>query len=88
MIELYNITDVPYILFDPYNPILDINQYRIQIEYLLDTCCICYIEYNKDDDIRRLLICDHTYHMKCINTWITEYDNLTCPLCRSNILKN
>jgi hypothetical protein len=87
MIELYNINDVPYIgLFGPYNPILDIDQYTIQIEHLQDECSICYIEYNKNDDIRKLLGCDHNYHMKCINTWITEYNNVTCPLCRSNIV--
>jgi hypothetical protein len=93
MIDLYNINDVPNLgLFgpldeyeEPSNPILDINQYSIQIEHILDKCSICYIEYNKDDDIRKLLVCDHNYHIKCINTWITEYNNITCPLCRKNI---
>ena len=85
MIELYN----QYNEYKkPNNKILDINQYSIQIEHFEDECSICYIEYNKDDNIRKLLVCDHKYHMECINKWITEYNNHTCPLCRSNILKN
>jgi hypothetical protein len=64
---------------------LNIDEYSKQIEYLQEECSICCSEYEKEDNIRQLLICNHIYHKECINDWIYSYDNRTCPLCRKKV---
>jgi hypothetical protein len=34
-------------------------------------------------------ICDHTFHIKCLNTWLdsrNDIESQTCPLCRSRVV--
>jgi hypothetical protein len=42
-------------------------------------CSIC-LSGLKTPDKNRLLDCDHTFHKKCINKWLTLRN--TCPICR------
>ena len=39
-----------------------------------------------DDNIVKLVNCNHHFHTKCINTWLKI--NQTCPLCRTNTISN
>jgi hypothetical protein len=66
---------------------LHIYQYSKQIEYSADIseCSICYIEYTKSDNIRKLNVCCHIYHKECIDKWIQLYNKKNCPLCRANL---
>eukprot|EP00188_Purpureofilum_apyrenoidigerum_P005810 Plantae.Rhodophyta-Purpureofilum_apyrenoidigerum.ctg800.p1 GENE.Plantae.Rhodophyta-Purpureofilum_apyrenoidigerum.ctg800~~Plantae.Rhodophyta-Purpureofilum_apyrenoidigerum.ctg800.p1 ORF type:complete len:568 (-),score=80.28 Plantae.Rhodophyta-Purpureofilum_apyrenoidigerum.ctg800:1373-3076(-) len=44
-----------------------------------EQCTVCLCEYEQGDMIRRLP-CEHVYHAKCLDSWITT--NATCPSCR------
>jgi hypothetical protein len=76
------------VLFDEYN-IIDhekkLDEYSEQIEYISDNCSICLNEYTTQDTIRKLKVCSHKYHEKCIDDWVEKFNNDTCPLCRANI---
>ena len=48
-------------------------------------CAVC-LEALQADDVARDLPCHHTFHRKCIDTWLSS--NHTCPVCRQDLLKN
>jgi hypothetical protein len=46
-------------------------------------CPICLELYCKKTDIVRKLRCNHVFHSKCIDTWMSKNkDSLSCPYCR------
>lgn len=47
-------------------------------------CSICLNE--KTDNITRKLICNHYFHINCIEMWLS--DNNNCPICRHNLKVN
>lgn len=47
-----------------------------------DICPIC-IDHFVLNSIYRKLICNHTFHIKCIDKWFVN--NNKCPLCRNCI---
>ncbi|KAJ1560058.1 hypothetical protein HK096_010172 [Nowakowskiella sp. JEL0078] len=44
-------------------------------------CSICLEEFNNDDEIRILDVCNHVFHKICVDTWMTERST-KCPNCR------
>ena len=50
-----------------------------------DFCVIC-MENFKENDKLRVLECQHTYHQKCIDTWLLRSSSLSCPLCKRDVL--
>ena len=47
----------------------------------IDTCIICYCEFNKKDEIYQLKCNDkHCFHTSCLNIWFEKKN--TCPICR------
>ena len=69
------------------NKMLLLNQITKRVNYdtNLDKCSICFIDYKFYSKIRKIIKCPHIYHEDCINKWIIEYNNKTCPLCRCNV---
>lgn len=65
----------------------NIDIYTVKSEYSSEysDCPICYENYMDQDDIRKLRSCNHFYHKECINNWVINYDNNTCPMCRKII---
>lgn len=52
------------------------------------TCSICCEDYAADD-ILRVLPCNHTFHLECIDRWFlasTDYNRpAACPYCNHDI---
>uniref|UniRef100_A0ACD5YE63 Uncharacterized protein n=1 Tax=Avena sativa TaxID=4498 RepID=A0ACD5YE63_AVESA len=47
-------------------------------------CRVCLVRFDADAVVHRLP-CGHVFHSPCIGAWL-DYDNATCPLCRSSLL--
>lgn len=45
-------------------------------------CSICIDESDKSKQVK--LMCNHTFHEKCILSWFIEYKKKSCPLCRKS----
>ncbi|KAG8448157.1 hypothetical protein GDO86_015304 [Hymenochirus boettgeri] len=50
-----------------------------------DSCAVC-IEPYKQNDVVRILTCNHFFHKNCIDPWLLE--RRTCPMCKCDILKS
>lgn len=48
-----------------------------------DFCVICQDHYVINQNILRVLKCEHKYHWKCIDNWFINNNN--CPLCKVDI---
>lgn len=46
-------------------------------------CCVCTEDLGVGQSIRTLTACQHDFHKKCIDRWLSGHD--TCPLCRKTI---
>lgn len=46
-------------------------------------CAVCLCQFNEQDMLRLLPLCNHAFHTECIDTWLLT--NSTCPLCRGNL---
>ncbi|CAO2036211.1 unnamed protein product [Urochloa humidicola] len=49
------------------------------------TCRVCLELLESRDEVRRLGNCAHAFHTRCIDRWI-DMGEVTCPLCRANLL--
>ncbi|TMW84196.1 hypothetical protein EJD97_025639 [Solanum chilense] len=47
------------------------------------TCPICLIEYIPGDSIRTIPVCQHCFHVQCIDEWLKMKS--TCPVCRNSL---
>tara|TARA_X000000950_G_scaffold167806_1_gene204923 strand:- start:4437 stop:4868 length:432 start_codon:yes stop_codon:yes gene_type:complete len=47
-----------------------------------NTCCICLAPYKMGEG-KRTLGCEHSFHKKCIDKWLTT-SKTECPICRKN----
>ncbi|KMZ72577.1 RING finger family protein [Zostera marina] len=47
-------------------------------------CSVCLGDYKSDDRLKRIPPCGHTFHVECIDNWLTT--NITCPLCRASLI--
>ncbi|KAJ0235525.1 RING-H2 finger protein ATL58 [Hirschfeldia incana] len=43
-------------------------------------CSVCLGDYQADEKLQQIPACGHTFHMDCIDLWLTSHT--TCPLCR------
>ncbi|ESW25645.1 hypothetical protein PHAVU_003G053400 [Phaseolus vulgaris] len=46
-------------------------------------CAVCLCQFSEQDMLRLLPICNHAFHIDCIDTWLLS--NSTCPLCRGSL---
>lgn len=47
-------------------------------------CSVCLGDYQAEDRLQQIPACGHTFHMDCIDHWLTTHN--TCPLCRLSLL--
>lgn len=67
------------------NMILGKPQKRKNVTFEMEqesTCGICLCEINEREFVRKLSICNHYFHKKCIDKWLKK--NICCPMCRRN----
>ncbi|KAH7861487.1 hypothetical protein Vadar_026806 [Vaccinium darrowii] len=48
-------------------------------------CTVCLSNLEKGEEIRNLK-CNHTFHKACVDKWLQQDSEVTCPLCRSSVL--
>lgn len=51
-----------------------------------DACAICVEDFQEGSDVR-VLPCDHVFHPKCVDEWLSNHSSL-CPLCKLNVSQN
>ncbi|KAK4274138.1 hypothetical protein QN277_017414 [Acacia crassicarpa] len=49
-------------------------------------CLVCLSEFKEDETLRVLPMCNHAFHIPCIDTWLRS--RINCPLCRAPIVPN
>ena len=55
---------------------------------LSESCAICHDKFKTGEYFRKLPICNHIYHKKCIDKWfMTDSKNMGCPICRTSHTK-
>ncbi|KAL5714685.1 RING-type E3 ubiquitin transferase [Ranunculus cassubicifolius] len=47
-------------------------------------CSVCLGDYQAEDRLQQIPVCSHTFHMDCIDHWLTSHT--TCPLCRLSLV--
>ena len=65
-----------------YFPLICINGKHISDK---EECCICQEDFVVGSRVSELL-CKHLFHPNCINPWIIERGNTTCPKCRAEVV--
>ncbi|XP_038704890.1 RING-H2 finger protein ATL74-like [Tripterygium wilfordii] len=55
-----------------------------QINIVATDCTICLGEFVGGEKVRVLPMCNHGFHVKCIDTWLVSHSN--CPTCRRSLL--
>ena len=48
-----------------------------------EVCAICLVRFRMQDDVRVLGICEHVFHLGCIDQWLTL--SATCPYCKRDV---
>ncbi|KAJ4949956.1 hypothetical protein NE237_026788 [Protea cynaroides] len=62
-----------------YSSVKDLRQDKCGLE-----CAVCLLEFEDNDELRLLTVCNHVFHPECIDLWFGNHT--TCPLCRSSLL--
>ncbi|MCO5571032.1 hypothetical protein L7F22_024763 [Adiantum nelumboides] len=56
---------------------------RVDVCGVVIRCTICLQELEEGDIARTLPACKHTFHMTCVDDWLSSH--LLCPICRHHM---
>ena len=59
---------------------IDFNQGEWKDVNSSTSCSICISDFCEKDVLRKIKLCEHTFHAKCIEKWLVRYQ-ARCPLC-------
>lgn len=48
-------------------------------------CVVCLCKLKRGQKVRKLA-CTHVFHQACLDEWLFDHYNMTCPLCRSPLV--
>ncbi|KAI5063717.1 hypothetical protein GOP47_0022264 [Adiantum capillus-veneris] len=48
-------------------------------------CPICLVDFGDTERIRVLPICQHVFHVSCVDTWLVK--SSSCPTCRGDLME-
>ncbi|CAO2831044.1 unnamed protein product [Amaranthus hypochondriacus] len=57
---------------------------KVKIQGLCNECVICLCEFKEGERVRLLPKCNHGFHVKCIDVWLSSHSS--CPTCRHSLL--
>ena len=60
---------------------------QIKENYEIDNQCAICLETMKDNGLTTKTKCGHKFHSECIDRWLTDYKNDTCPTCREILVE-
>lgn len=63
---------------------LPIVVYKESFSVMDSQCSVCLGDYQAEDKLQQIPACGHTFHMDCIDQWLTTHT--TCPLCRLSLV--
>ncbi|KAH7282285.1 hypothetical protein KP509_35G023500 [Ceratopteris richardii] len=67
-------------------PVVEFRTERVEESNHIDVdCSVCLSEFKEGEVLRLMPSCGHLFHKDCIDLWLLS--NLTCPLCRSVLLR-
>ncbi|PIN18220.1 hypothetical protein CDL12_09115 [Handroanthus impetiginosus] len=49
----------------------------------MSDCAICLDSFREGDECRKIPVCKHLFHAKCVDRWIRKMP--TCPVCRTRV---
>jgi hypothetical protein len=52
-----------------------------------DGCIFCTEVFEEANSNVRILSCNHAFCQPCIDEWLAEQNNNTCPICRENVFR-
>ncbi|XP_074266270.1 RING-H2 finger protein ATL3-like [Silene latifolia] len=70
-LDSHKLRSLPIVVYDPKN-------FKEGLE-----CSVCLSEISQGEKVRVLPICNHGFHLECIDMWFKSHS--TCPLCRSSL---
>lgn len=66
-------------------PIVTYSPELIKLPSLGTDCAICLSEFNNGDRLRILPKCNHGFHVRCIDKWLSSHSS--CPKCRHCLIQ-
>ncbi|KAM0030708.1 putative chromatin regulator PHD family [Helianthus debilis subsp. tardiflorus] len=54
-----------------------------QLDYDIE-CSVCLSVFEDGEEVRKLPICNHSFHASCIDMWLNSH--FDCPLCRALVV--
>lgn len=54
--------------------------------FSMNMCSICLGEFEEGDSIRKIEVCSHIFHPRCLLCWLIKDES--CPMCKASLAKS